>query len=65
MLAAFNEAHYRYMDLIERFAAARLDLAARIDRGEVSEQQAQAESNKIYADIQAAERRRDVGQPQR
>jgi hypothetical protein len=61
MLAAFNEAHYRYMDLIELFAAKRLELAAKIDRGELTEQQAQLDGNKIYASIQEAERRRDSG----
>jgi hypothetical protein len=61
MLAAFNETHYRYMDLIEFFAAKRLELAAKIDRGELTEQQAQLDGNKIYGSIQETERRRDSG----
>jgi hypothetical protein len=61
MLAAFNEAHYRYMDLIEFFAAKRLELAAKIDRGELTEQQAQLDGNKVYASIQETERQRDHG----
>lgn len=61
MLVAFNEAHYKYMDLIEFFAVKRLELAAKIDRGELTEQQAQLESNKLYASIQETERRRDSG----
>jgi hypothetical protein len=61
MIAAFNEAHYRYMDLIQFFAAKRLELAAKIDRGELTEQQAQLDGNKIYAGIQETERRRDSG----
>lgn len=61
MIAAFNEAHYRYMDLIELFAAKRLELAAKIDRGELTEQQAQLDGNKAYAGIQEAERQRDHG----
>lgn len=61
MIAAFNEAHYRYMDLIEFFAAKRLELAAKIDRGELTEQQAQLDGNKAYASVQEAERRRDNG----
>jgi hypothetical protein len=61
MLAAFSEAHYKYMDLIEFFAAKRLELAAKIDRGELTEQQAQLESNKLYASIQETERQRDSG----
>ena len=59
MVAAFKEAHYRYMDLIQLFAAKRLELATKIDRGELTEQQAQLESNKVYAGIQATERQRD------
>jgi hypothetical protein len=61
MVAAFNEAHYRYMDLIEFFAAKRLELAAKIDRGELTEEQAQIDGNKIYASIQETERQRDRG----
>ena len=61
MLAAFNEAHYRYMDLIQFFAAKRLELAAKIDRGELTEQQAQLDGNKFYASIQETERQRDHG----
>jgi hypothetical protein len=59
MIAAFHEANYRYMDLIEFFAAKRLEFAAKIDRGELTEQQAQLESNKVYANIQATEKQRD------
>lgn len=50
---------YRYMDLIEFFAAKRLEFAAKIDRGEMTEQQGQVETQKIHASIQAAERQRD------
>lgn len=61
MIAAFNEAHYRYMDLIEFFATKRLELAAKIDRDEITEQQAQIEANKLYASLQETERHRDNG----
>jgi hypothetical protein len=61
MLQAFNAAHYRYMDLIQFFAAKRLEVATKIDRGEMTEQQGQIETQKIYASIQATERRRDSG----
>ena len=44
MLQAFNAAHYRYMDLIQFFAAKRLELATKIDRGEITEQQGQVET---------------------
>lgn len=59
MLAAFNEVHYRYIDLIQFFAARQLELAAKLDRGEMTEQQAQVETQKLYANIQATERQRD------
>jgi hypothetical protein len=60
MIAAFNEAHYRYMDLIQFFAAKRLELAGKIDRGELTEQQGQLEIQTAYASIQESERRRDA-----
>jgi hypothetical protein len=53
MLQAFNAAHYRYMDLIQLFAAKRLEMATKIDRGEMTEQQAQTETEKIYASMGA------------
>ena len=60
MLQAFNAAHYRYMDLIQFFAAKRLEVATKIDRGEMTEQEGQIETQKIYASIQETERRRDT-----
>ena len=60
MLQALNAAHYRYMDLIEILAAKRVEYAAMIDRGEVTEQQGQTEIQKVYAGIQAIERQRDA-----
>jgi hypothetical protein len=61
MIEAFTEAHYRYMDLIQLFAAKRIELAARIDHREMTEQQGQLEIQKAYASIQIAERQRDGG----
>jgi hypothetical protein len=61
MIAAFKEAHYRYMDLVEFFATKRLEFALKTDRGELTEEQAQFESNNIYTGIQATERQRDAG----
>ena len=46
--------------LIEFFAEKRLELAARIDRGELTEDQAKLETQKVYASIQATERQRDA-----
>lgn len=60
MLRAFSEAHYRYMDLIQFFAARRLELATKIDRGEMNERQGQVEMQKVFASIQATERQRDA-----
>jgi hypothetical protein len=60
MIHAFNAAHYRYMDLIQFFAAKRVELAAKIDRGEMTEQQVIVETQKIYSSIQATERQRDT-----
>lgn len=60
MLQAFSAANYRYMDLIQYFAAKRLELAIKIDRGEMTEQQAQIETQKIFGSIQATERQRDA-----
>ena len=59
MLEAFNTVHYRYMDLIQYFAKKRLEFAAKIDRGEWTEQQADLEGKKAYASIQATEHQRD------
>ena len=61
MLKAFNAVKYRYIDLIRLFAAKRLELAIRIDRGEMTEQQAQVETQRIYSRIQDTERQRDGG----
>jgi hypothetical protein len=60
MLQAFNAAHYKYMDLIQFFAAKRIEMATKIDRGEMTEQQGQVEAQKLFASIQATERQRDA-----
>jgi hypothetical protein len=60
-IRACDAAHYKYMDLIEFFAAKRLELAEKIDRNELTEDQADAEGKKVYAGIVEAERRRDSG----
>ena len=60
MLQTFKTANYRYMDLIQFFAAKRLEMATKIDRGEMTEQQGQVEIQKIYASIQATGRQRDA-----
>jgi hypothetical protein len=60
IVQAFNAAHYRYMDLIQFLAAKRLELATKIDRGELTEEQAKREIDQLYASIQATERQRDA-----
>jgi hypothetical protein len=59
MIQAFGAAHYRYMDLMEAFAAKRIELATKMDRNELTENQANVVSTKFYASIVEAERRRD------
>ena len=59
MIQAFKAAHYPYMDLIEQLAAKRLELAAKIDRGELTELQVRLETQEAYAGIQETERQRD------
>jgi hypothetical protein len=49
------------MDLIQLFAAKRLELAARQDRNELTQEQADVEGAKIYESLVEAERRRDSG----
>jgi hypothetical protein len=60
---AFSDAKYRYPDLIEWFTNRRLEIAARMDRGEWTEAQGQQETQKTSAWITEVERRRDLGQP--
>jgi hypothetical protein len=60
MIQAFNSAHYRYMDLIQYFAAKRLEIAARVDRNELTEAQADTQITNTYASITDAERQRDA-----
>jgi len=51
MIQAFNAAHYRYMDLIETLATKRLEVAERIDRNELTEDQAKLENAKLYMEM--------------
>ena len=45
---------------IDQLYAKRLEVATKIDRGEMTEQQGQVETEKIFASIQATERQRDA-----
>ncbi len=60
LIQAFSSAHYRYMDLIRRLAAKRLEIAERIDRKELSEDQGQMENAKLMMEITEAERQRNA-----
>jgi hypothetical protein len=61
MIAAFSKVHYKYMDLIQTFAAKRLELASMEDRGELTDQQAALEMNKALDAIQEIANQRDSG----
>jgi hypothetical protein len=60
LIQAFSAAHYRYIDLIQVLAARRLEIAKRIDRKELTEDQAQLEYARLMMKITAVERQRDV-----
>ena len=47
------------MDLIQFFAAKRLELAKKIDNGQLTEQQSQAETTRVYQAMIVTERQRD------
>jgi hypothetical protein len=59
IVEAWSAANYKYMDLVKSFAAKRLELARRVDRGEPSEEQNQRQIADFYSRLQAEERRRD------
>ena len=60
LIQAFGAAHYRYMDLIQMLAAKRLEIAKKIDRKELTEDQAKLEYAKLAMEITEAERQRDA-----
>jgi hypothetical protein len=62
IVQAFSNAHYKHMDLIQLFAKKRLRLALIQDRNKTTEDQAEVENAKIFADLVEAERRRDSGE---
>ena len=61
MIQAFRDAQYKYMDLIEGFAAKRVEIATRMDRGELTEDQAKLEAERVFATMQSIEQQRDRG----
>jgi hypothetical protein len=62
IIQAFSNAHYGHMDLIQLFAKKRLRLALIQDRNNTTEDRADVESAKLFADLADAERRRDNGE---
>jgi hypothetical protein len=56
----FNAAKYRYMDLVELLNAKRLEMARRLDQGQITEDQAAADSLKIITQTAEIERSRDI-----
>jgi hypothetical protein len=59
IIHAFSAANYRYMDLIGMFTLSRAALAEKIDRNEITEVQAQAETARLFSEIVDSEKRRD------
>ncbi|THD70421.1 MAG: hypothetical protein E7813_08320 [Bradyrhizobium sp.] len=57
---AFADAKYRYMDLVQFLTTKRLEIARKIDQGQMTEEQALAESNYLMAKITGIERSRDI-----
>jgi hypothetical protein len=59
IVQAFSNANYRYMDLIAAFNAKRLQISERVDRNQLTEADAQVETQKLFASIVEAEKQRD------
>jgi len=59
IVQAFSKANYRYMDLIAAFNAKRLQISERVDRKQLTEADAQVETQKLFASIVEAEKQRD------
>lgn len=62
IMAAYQAAGYRYMDLIYQLTAKRLELAERLDNGTLTDAQSQLAFAQFMTDITDEERRRDRGQ---
>lgn len=59
IVQAFSKANYRYMDLIAAFNAKRLQISERVDQKQITEADAQVETQKLFASIVEAEKQRD------
>ena len=61
IIAAYQQAGYRYMDLIASYAAKRLELSEKTDQGKLTEAQATAEMAQFFSGLVDRERQRDRG----
>jgi len=59
IVQAFSNANYRYMDLIAAFNAKRLEISERVDRKQLTEADAQIETQRLFASIVEAQKQRD------
>ncbi len=60
IVQAFRAVNYRYMDLITRYAAGRLQIAQKIDRGLITEAEAKSETTTLINAINEVARQRDL-----
>jgi hypothetical protein len=59
IVQAYSKANYRYMDLIAAFTTKRVQISERVDRKQLTEADAQVETQKLFASIVEAEKQRD------
>ena len=57
IVQAFNSANYKHMDLIQGFTAKRLELAEKLDRGQITEVQSENELSEFSNRIRNEERK--------
>lgn len=57
IVQAFNSANYKHMDLIQGFTAKRLELAEKLDRGQITEAQSESELSEFSSRIRNEERK--------
>jgi predicted lipid-binding transport protein (Tim44 family) len=59
IVQAYSKANYRYMDLIAALTTKRIQISERVDRKQLTEADAQVETQKLFASIVEAEKQRD------
>jgi hypothetical protein len=60
IIAAYQKARYRYMDLVNLYVAAQLVGSERVDKGEITEAQLQLELAELHTRLASEEQRRAV-----